>query len=86
MKKIRLFFTALMVLVATALASAQDFKVTGSVFDAQTGEVIPFASIRVKGTMTGAAVGADGTYSINVPSKDNSILNVRICLSGTSSL
>lgn len=74
MKKIRLFFTALMVLVATALASAQDFKVTGSVFDAQTGEVIPFASIRVKGTMTGAAVGADGTYSINVPSKDNSVL------------
>jgi TonB-linked SusC/RagA family outer membrane protein len=63
-----------MVLVATALASAQDFKVTGSVFDAQTGEVIPFASIRVKGTMTGAAVGADGTYSINVPSKDNSVL------------
>ena len=74
MKKIRLFFTALMVLVASALASAQDFKVTGSVFDAETGDVIPFASIRVKGTMTGAAVGADGTYSINVPSKDNSVL------------
>ncbi len=74
MKKIRLFFTALMVLVASALASAQDFKVTGSVFDAQTGDVIPFASIRVKGTMTGASVGADGTYSVNVPSKDNSVL------------
>ena len=63
MKKIKLFFTAIMVLVTAALASAQSLTVTGTVFDADSGEPIPFASIRVNGTMTGAAAGADGAYS-----------------------
>ena len=73
MKKIKLFFTAIMVLVTAALASAQSLTVTGTVFDADSGEPIPFASIRVNGTMTGAAAGADGAYSITVPS-GNSVL------------
>ena len=74
MKKIRLFFTAIMVLVTAALASAQSLTVTGTVFDADNGDPIPFASVRVKGTMVGAAAGADGTYSINVPSPQNAVL------------
>lgn len=73
MKKIKLFFTAIMVLVTAALASAQSLTVTGTVFDADSGDPIPFASIRVNGTMTGAAAGADGSYSITVPS-GNSVL------------
>ena len=73
MKKIRLFFMAVMVLMTAALASAQELTVTGSVFDSDTGEPVPFASIRVKDTMIGAAAGIDGTYSITVPSK-NSVL------------
>ena len=73
MKKIKLFFTAIMVLVTAALASAQSLTVTGTVFDADSGDPIPFASIRVNGTMTGAAAGADGAYSITVPS-GNSVL------------
>ena len=51
MKKIKLFFTAIMVLVTAALASAQSLTVTGTVFDADSGDPIPFASIRVNGTM-----------------------------------
>ena len=73
MKKIKLFFTAIMVLVTAALASAQSLTVTGTVFDADSGDPIPFASVRVNGTMIGAAAGADGTYSITVPS-GNSVL------------
>ncbi len=73
MKKIKLFFTAIMVLVTAALASAQSLTVTGTVFDSDSGDPIPFASIRVNGTMIGAAAGADGTYSITVPS-GNSVL------------
>ena len=73
MKKIKLFFTAIMVLVTAALASAQSLTVTGTVFDADSGDPVPFASIRVNGTMIGAAAGADGTYSITVPS-GNSVL------------
>lgn len=74
MKKIRLFFTAIMVLMTAGLASAQSQTVKGTVSDAATGDPIPFASIQVKGTMTGAAAGADGTYSITVPSAQNSVL------------
>ena len=73
MKKIKLFFTAIMVLVTAALASAQSLTVTGTVFDADSGDPIPFASVRVNGTMIGAAAGADGAYSITVPS-GNSVL------------
>ncbi len=51
-------------------AFAQSYEVTGVVTDADTGEIVPFTSVRVDGTMTGAAAGADGTYSIPVPSDD----------------
>ena len=74
MKKIRLFFTAIMVLMTASLAYAQTSQVTGTVYDADNGEKIPFASVRVKDTMIGASVGADGTYSINVPSHGNPVL------------
>ena len=74
MKKIRLFFTAVMVLLTAGLANAQTAKVTGTVYDADNGEKIPFASVRVKDTMTGASVGADGTYSISVPTHGNPVL------------
>ena len=74
MKKIKLFFTAILVLVTAGLASAQSLTVTGTVSDADNGEAIPFASIRVKGTMIGAAAGADGTYSISVPSGNSTLI------------
>ncbi|MCI1640319.1 MAG: TonB-dependent receptor [Bacteroidales bacterium] len=74
MKKIKLFFTALLVLVATSVAFAQSGEVTGVVTDASTGETIAGTSVRVKGTMTGASAGADGTYSVKVASKSNAVL------------
>lgn len=74
MEKIRLFFTALMVLATTSIAFAQSGVVTGVVKDSGTGEAIPFAALRVKGTMTGATTGADGSYSINVADKASAVL------------
>ena len=38
MKKVKLFFTAMMVLLASSAAMAQDVTVTGVVRDASTGE------------------------------------------------
>jgi len=73
MKKIKLFFTAILVLVTAGLTYAQSLTVTGTVSDADNGDPIPFASIRVNGTMIGAAAGADGKYTITVPS-GNSVL------------
>ena len=48
MKKIRLFFTAIMVLMTAVLAEAQTSQVTGTVYDAATKEPLP--GVRVQGT------------------------------------
>ena len=68
MKKVKLFFTAMMVLLASAGAFAQDVTVTGVVTDSSTGEPVPFASIQIKGTLDGGSTDADGNYSILVNS------------------
>ena len=70
MKRIWLFFTALMVFLAANVALAQPGQVSGTVKDAGTGEGIPFASVMEKGTMNGVAAGADGYYTIRVSSPD----------------
>ncbi len=66
MRKLRLLFTCLLTVLALGTALAQNITVKGSVTDA-TGEGVPFASIQVKGTMTGTATDGDGNYSIDVP-------------------
>ncbi len=65
MRKMRLFFTALAVLVSS-VAFAQSLTVTGNVIDAATGEPVPFASIHEKGTMNGTNSDVDGNYTITV--------------------
>ena len=66
MKKAKLFFSTLFVLLAVSL-SAQNMRVTGTVKDSATGEGIPFASVAVRGTMIGTASDANGVYTINAP-------------------
>ena len=60
------FFTVLAVLIGS-VAFAQNVTVTGSVKDSSTDEFVPFASIQLKGTMTGASTDADGLFSMTVP-------------------
>ena len=67
MKKAKLFFSTLFLLIGVALF-AQNVTVKGTVKDASTGDAIPFASIQVKGTSTGTNADIDGVYSISVPS------------------
>ena len=67
MKKIKLFFMAMAMLVS-ALAYGQNVVVTGVVSDSSTGDGIPYASIQLKGTMTGVSTDGEGHYSISVPS------------------
>lgn len=67
MKKAKLFFSAVATLLSLC-AFAQTGTVRGVVTDADTGEGVPFASVVVKGTMTGVASDADGVYSINAGS------------------
>jgi TonB-linked outer membrane protein, SusC/RagA family len=65
MKKISILLTCILLSVS---AFAQNIAVKGTVTDASTGETIPFASIQLKGTMTGTATDLNGAYSLNVPS------------------
>ena len=69
MKKICLLFTAVLFLGISGALNAQNVKVTGVVTDAGSGETIPFASVIVKGTMTGVNTDTDGAYSITAPQK-----------------
>ena len=65
MRKIKLFLTALAVMI-TSVAFAQNLTVTGNVTDASTGEPVPFASVHEKGTMNGVNTDVNGHYSISV--------------------
>ena len=67
MKIIKSIFVTLLLFTAF-WASAQRVSVKGCVKDSATGEPIPFASIQLKGTMTGGSTDLDGNYTMNVPS------------------
>ncbi len=65
MNKAKLIFSALFVLISVSL-SAQN-AVTGKIVDNSTGEGVPYASVMVKGTMTGVSSDVDGVYTISAP-------------------
>ncbi|KAB7726851.1 SusC/RagA family TonB-linked outer membrane protein [Rudanella paleaurantiibacter] len=65
-----------MALAVTSAAFAQSsIRITGSVVSAADGQSIPGASVTVKGTTLGTVTGADGSFSISVPSRE-SVLQV----------
>ena len=67
MKKAKLFFSALFILVAASL-SAQNITVAGKITDSATGEGAAFASVQVRGTTLGTIADMDGNYSLSAPS------------------
>lgn len=66
MRKIKLFLTALAVMISS-VAFAQKITVTGIVTDASNGEPVIGATVHEKGTMNGVTTNLDGNYSISVP-------------------
>lgn len=55
------------VILSGLVMYAQDIIVTGKVTDSSNGEPVPFASIQIQGTMTGASTDGEGNYSISAP-------------------
>lgn len=53
---------------------AQEKTVTGVVTSEDTGEPLPGVNIVIEGTFQGTATDADGTYSIDVPSSETTLL------------
>lgn len=69
MKKVKLFFTVMVVIFSTVIASAQNRAVSGVVIDSATGEPIAGAAVQLKGSSTVYTLSdALGAYSISVPS------------------
>ena len=66
MKTGRILFVLLSVLSSVG-AFAQQITVTGIVTDASDGSEIPYASIHIKGTMTGVSADLQGKYTITAP-------------------
>ncbi|MGF7139433.1 SusC/RagA family TonB-linked outer membrane protein [Roseimarinus sediminis] len=56
-----------LLLMATTALFAQNLTVSGTVSDAQTGEVLPGVNVIQKGTTNGAVTNFDGEYQISVP-------------------
>ena len=73
MKKIKLFFTAVLMLVSTAMLAQ---TVSGIVSDSATGEPLGGAAVLVKGTRTGAVADANGNYTVKVADVNNAVLVV----------
>ena len=68
MKKIRIFFAAMVMLALSVAASAQNISVKGTVKD-QAGEGIVGANIILKGNRTVYTMtDLNGAFTLNVPS------------------
>lgn len=63
---LRVVCTWCILLLSIACVQAQIIEIKGTVFDSQK-EVLPGASVLIKGTSTGTITDADGKYSIKVP-------------------
>ena len=66
MRKFKLFFAAVAMVLASFAANAQNITVKGVVSD-KDGEPVPAAGVVVEGTTKGTTTGLDGAYTIQVP-------------------
>lgn len=72
LRKLRLFFASV-VFFLPATALAQSYTINGKVTDS-TGAGIEKVSVKVKGTSTGTATSADGSFAIAVPSAKSTLV------------
>ncbi len=49
-------------------------QITGTVTDAESGEILPGVNIQVQGTTTGTSTGPDGTYELTVSSLQDTLV------------
>jgi TonB-linked SusC/RagA family outer membrane protein len=74
MKKRLLLFLFMSSLFGLNCLLAQTLKVTGTITDASTGDVLPGASVVVQGTTVGVISDIDGKYSIELPSAEGTLV------------
>ena len=75
MKKIKLFFMVMAVLLASASAFAQNMTVTGVVTDSND-EPVAGATVMVVGTQTGTSTDADGAFKLTAPANGSLVVSI----------
>ncbi|WP_298738750.1 SusC/RagA family TonB-linked outer membrane protein [uncultured Chitinophaga sp.] len=71
-RRVRMLCSLLLLLAG--IATAQTQQVTGKVTD-EKGDPIPGATIQLKGTSTGTATGADGSFRLNAPANGTLVVS-----------
>ena len=74
MKKQKIFISVVMLLLSCFFTWAQQ-NVTGKVTDT-AGEALQGVAVFVEGTSNGTLTGADGSYSLNVPSNASLVFSM----------
>src|SRR5699024_3484471 len=62
------------VLIAIPFAYGQETTIEGQVLDQPTGETLPGVNVIIKGTTTGTTTDAEGGFSLNVPSLQDTLV------------
>src|SRR5699024_2386942 len=65
---------AMQVVLLSSPSFAQDNTISGTVTDANTDETLPGVNVIIKGTTTGTSTDAQGSYSLNVPSLQDTLV------------
>ena len=63
----------LLLFIAQSSFSQTNFRVTGKIID-NTGKPVDGATVQVKGTITATASKADGTFELNAPSENSTLI------------
>ncbi|MCF8424979.1 MAG: DUF5686 and carboxypeptidase regulatory-like domain-containing protein [Bacteroidia bacterium] len=69
------FYSFLLVTFISINSFAQNYTISGKVFDAESKEPLPFVPVLIKGTTVGATTDFDGNYSITTSKLADSIVS-----------
>lgn len=74
----RVLTVILALLVAAFAAAGQSTRVRGTVYDAETGEPLPFVGVYFDGTTIGISTDLDGHFSLETRSPDAKVLTAQL--------
>ena len=74
MKRLLHSCVAVMLMLYSIQAVAQDRTVTGRVTSTEDGSPIPGVNVLLKGTSTGTATDADGNFSLSIPASGGALV------------
>lgn len=71
----RYFLIGFLLFISTLGALAQNYTITGKVYNAETKEPLPFVPVLIKGTTIGTTTDFDGNFSITTDQKGDSLIS-----------